>query len=454
VLIMKINYKLLPFLFAITQSLPASAAPSGFTTARAFAMGGTGVASALPGAAGFYNPALLSVNQKTKNDAFSLFLPSFNAKVAYDDSLRNKIDNYQNNNTFNNLSNAVNAFNLNKTANNAQVVINATKAMNTELQSLNGLAAGSDIGLGTSFALPGKKLGGGFFISTSLKLAATVHYLDSATLTNFINQAQNLKDIASGAKTGSLTDLQKILQNGTLLTDPTKQLQLKSNAVIIGAAITEVGIPLSHEFHINNRAYSFGITPKIIRADLFNYEVDPNNFSTSNFNASKYKKSITSLNFDLGAAYQFGIKNDWTTGISIRNIIPKTYTFTSSNLSNIPTQNRQMKLQPQVTVGISHNAGWHTLAVDLDLTKNRHFGIGDDEQFLSIGAEADLFGMLQLRAGARYNLAHSSKTPKALQEKSAFTAGVGLDIFSVNLDLSGYVSSTQKGAALEAGVVF
>ncbi len=235
---MKCAYKLLPLVLAAAQSMPTMAAPSSFMNARAFAMGGTGVSSARPGAAGFYNPALLSVNQEAKNDAFSLFLPSVNARVAYDDDLIDKVDNYQNNNTFNKLANAINTYNNTKTSANLQSVIDATISVDTELKSLDKLSAGADIGLGTSFAMPGKTLGAGFMIKSSIKAASTLRYNDSDTLTDFINDAQKLKDIADGKTTGTLSDLKKIIENNAAIASA-GEIQLQSNAVIVGAAISE-----------------------------------------------------------------------------------------------------------------------------------------------------------------------------------------------------------------------
>ncbi len=453
VYLMKFAYKILPLVLAASQSMPAMAAPASFMNARAFAMGGTGVSSARPGAAGFYNPALLSVDQEEKNDTLSLFLPSVNARVAYDDDLIDKLDNYQDNNTFDKLTKSIDTYNANKNSANLQSVIDATKAVDKDLASLDKLSAGADIGAGTSFAMPGKTLGAGLIINTSIKAASTLRYNDGATLTSFINDVQTIKDIADGNSNATLADLQKIVENNASVA-ATGEIQLQSDAIIVGAAISEVGIVLSHEFNIGDHSYAVGITPKIVRADLFNYQVDPNKFESSDFDSNDFTKSETSFNFDIGIARQFGATKSWTAGLAVRNVIPTTYDFTPNKLASVNQNNLDMKIEPQVTVGISHTSDWHTIAVDLDLTENRHFGLEDDEQFLSVGAEFDVFDMLQLRAGFRYNLATENSTPKALQEETVVTAGIGLDIFSFNLAVSGYASNTQKGIAAEMGVVF
>jgi hypothetical protein len=459
---MKIADKLLPIVLA-TQCLSVQAAPSPFMNARAFAMGGTGVASAHPGAAGFYNPALLSVDQQSKNDAFSLFLPSVNARVSYDGDLQNKLDNYQNSyngrGILGHLQDLISTYNTSVQNNNysnassqLQNIIDTTKQMEAALTDLNKTSAGADIGLGTSFALPGKRVGYGVFINTSIKATATVRYRDSALLNSYIQTAEQLKQVANS--NGTPSNIQEIIQNGGAINSGAKQLQ--SDAVIYGAAFTEVGIPLAHEFMIGGHNYAIGITPKIIRADMFNYRVDPNNYNQSNFKGSDYKTTKTALNLDVGIAREFGKDKAWTAALSVRNLIPKTYEFKKVILNpNDPVQDApKMKLAPLVTAGISHTNSWHTIAVDLDLTKNKHFGMTDDEQFLSVGGEFNAFDMLQLRAGFRYNIASNKDTPPALREKSAVTAGIGLDLFSFNLALSGYAGNKQKGGALELGIVF
>jgi hypothetical protein len=453
---MKFANKLLPIVLA-TQCLSVQAAPSSFMNARAFAMGGTGVSSARPGAAGFYNPALLSVDQESKNDAFSLFLPSVNARVAYDDDMAKKIDDYQNNNIFQNLTNAIDAYNASIKANDysnassqLQSIIDATQAMDTALLDLDRRSGGANIGAAFSVAMPGKTLGAGLMINTSIKAAATLEYNDHATLQSYIQTAQQLKNVADN--NGTPGDIQKIIENGATATN-INDIQLKSDAIIVGAALTEVGVPLSHEYIIGGHSYAIGITPKIIRADLFNYRVDPNNFNKSDFKGSDYKRTENSFNMDFGVAREFGKTKAWTAAVSVRNLIPKTYEFKASQVGS-NANDRKLKLEPLVTAGISHTGDWHTIAVDLDLTKNRHFGLEDDEQFLSVGGEFDAFDILQLRAGFRYNIASSKDTPPALREKSAVTAGVGVDLLSVNLAVSGYASSKQKGAAVELGIVF
>ncbi|WP_231878881.1 conjugal transfer protein TraF, partial [Oleiphilus sp. HI0125] len=72
----------------------AFAGAPNFIDSRAMAMGGVGVASARPAAAGFFNPALLAVKQPEKRDGFGMLLPSVNAIASDEAELRDVVDDF------------------------------------------------------------------------------------------------------------------------------------------------------------------------------------------------------------------------------------------------------------------------------------------------------------------------------------------------------------------------
>ncbi|MDX1558746.1 MAG: conjugal transfer protein TraF, partial [Marinobacter sp.] len=60
----------------------ALASPQSFMSARAFAMGGTGVAVAAPSDAPAENPAMMAADHHSWNDDFGFTLPSVNVRAA------------------------------------------------------------------------------------------------------------------------------------------------------------------------------------------------------------------------------------------------------------------------------------------------------------------------------------------------------------------------------------
>ena len=79
--------------------------------------------------------------------------------------------------------------------------------------------------------------------------------------------------------------------------------------------------------------------------------------------------------------------------------------------------------------------------------------VEDDTQWAALGAEFDAFRYAQLRVGVRHNLA-SNDDNDGIEEKTQFTAGLGLNIVGVRLDLGALYSDADVGAALELGTAF
>ena len=93
------------------------------------------------------------------------------------------------------------------------------------------------------------------------------------------------------------------------------------------------------------------------------------------------------------------------------------------------------------------------VTAEIDLTEKQAFGFEDDTQWLALGAEFDAWRYTQLRAGVRHNLA-SNNDNKGIEEKTQFTAGLGLNLAGARLDLGALYSDADLGAAIELGVAF
>jgi hypothetical protein len=105
------------------------------------------------------------------------------------------------------------------------------------------------------------------------------------------------------------------------------------------------------------------------------------------------------------------------------------------------------KLNPQVRGGMAVNPyASLTLTADMDATSNKTFVPGQKSQMLSLGAEQTILSeFLSLRVGAFKNVqdAASSFTP---------TAGIGLRIYALRVDVGGGYDFRERGALASGSI--
>ena len=189
---------------------------------------------------------------------------------------------------------------------------------------------------------------------------------------------------------------------------------------------------------------SVGITPKYQRVDTYNYSANIDTFDESDFTDSQYRTDDASFNVDLGVALEPG--SGFTFGVMARNLIEEEYdTVTTFG------QTFQYTVEPTVGVGASWTHGILTLASDVDLMPRDRFqidAVDDDVQFLSLGAEVDLWKWFQLRGGYQSDLQDFVD--------DAITGGIGLSPFDVfRIDVAGiYVNDDSYGAVAQLSFTF
>ncbi len=436
--------KFTPKALVVALSFPiltsqALAGPHNFGDARSIAMGGTGVASATPTGASFFNPALVASRHDDSRDDFGLILPSINARAADKEEVVDRITDYQDSGTFETFQNAIKALNANPNNTAAALtVVAAAEQFNRDLAALNQDAVRGEFGLGTAVIIPGQKLGIGVFINGTAKGTASADYNDQALYEFYRDEA--LK-IAAGAD-DALSSLPELNED-----------DLQSEGAVIAAGKAEIGITLAREFEIGDRRYAFGVSPKLQTFRAYDYVANVETFDEDDFDAGDYESEETAFNLDIGIATHFGDSNQWTIGFSGMNIIP--VEINTADASEVARQGRGriIKIDPLYRVGVSHSSEWHTVAVDLDLTKNKAFGFEDDTQFLSIGGELNGLDFMQVRAGIRQNLADNNGR-EGVQEDTIFTAGLGFSPFGVHFDITGVFADGEVGAAAELGFTF
>ena len=393
-----------PTLVMATVSLLAAsavAAPQQTDGARNSAMGGTGVASSDYLNAAFVNPAMMTEYSIVGDDDWALLLPTIGLLASDPDSLLDDLEDF---------TDAVDA--IDDAYNSGSVTQAQLDSLADSLSTIGGksLYAGFDAGL--AIAIPSQ------YFSTALIIDS---YLD----------VQTFMSIDSGddaAIRGALS--------GTELPD------LASEAVAIGANVTEVGLAFAKKFDIGPNGLSIGITPKVQRMEVLNIAValdDDADDISDEYSDSKYRNDDTAMNLDLGAA--FHATENWTFGLAVRDVL-------GSDLASPTTSGRTFTydLSPVVTAGAAYNGETFTIAADVDLTQHERFGLGDESQFLRVGAEAG-WEWAQLRVGYQMDIEDGTN--------DIATAGIGFSPFGVlHMDLAAAAGDDTYGAVLSMSFTF
>jgi len=152
------------------------------------------------------------------------------------------------------------------------------------------------------------------------------------------------------------------------------------------------------------------------------------------------KKSST-IGADVGALYDLKESLGMRFGMVVRNL---TYPSFSQPKEAKEAGLDKYVIEPQVRIGAAYwPLNFITLSADLDLTNNKTALKGYDSRMFGLGAEVNILNRswlnLALRGGFMDNLAESSG--------SMFTAGLGLNIFHVNLDFAAAMSTKSTTIA-------
>jgi hypothetical protein len=435
----------------------AMAVPFSSYDTRSLGMGGVGVAVGNPGTAPLFNPALLSI--AGPNDDFSLLLPAIGIRVADPDKLADSIDKFQAAMSVDNLTASANALNTaittaTTTPNSANIAAIAAPAsststnlqtLSTQLATLSNKPITIDGGVSTVIAIPSEKLGVAFYASGSVATGGLFLYNDAPTLQTLSTQTACLASAAAlptGTQTEVNTAVAAINACGTNVNFNNATLQSGIN--FRGVALVEAGLAVST---FNLGYVSLGITPKIVKAQLFDVPINVNNNNQSSLNGSDYQANYSFVNFDLGVATYD--KGAWRTGLVIKNIIPQTLEFKRAiNPGTTPVATGQtLTLKPLVRAGVSHTTSWSTVALDLDITRNNPAGFENSTQYLALGGELNGWDWIQLRAGYRVDLVNS--------ERNVASLGLGISPFGVpHIDIAVAGNATEIGTSVQLGIHF
>lgn len=266
-------------------------------------------------------------------------------------------------------------------------------------------------------------------------------------------QAANTGFNYGGDQTAADDGDNAIFTNGELVSG---EADLDSQVQMIGVAIADIGLTASRIFNIKGHDISFGITPKLQKISIFDYthpldgkDENGNDVEFESEDFTENEEDYSAFNIDLGAAYQFGAEKQWQAGLVIKNLLGGDYESAEYKATN-GVEGAEVTISPMMRAGVSHRTSWTKVAFDLDITENDPVAFEDPTQYAAIGAELNVWRIVQLRAGYRANLAGS--------DQDIMTAGIGLSPGAVHLDI-GVMANTsdienEAGIALEFGVEF
>jgi hypothetical protein len=206
--------------------------------------------------------------------------------------------------------------------------------------------------------------------------------------------------------------------------------QNESKILFRGVGVAEV--PLTYGRKITDD-FAVGGNVKYMRARVYNVSVDVagKDFGDALNEATDTHSDSSNFGIDLGALYRFGDK--LRVGVVARNVNSPSFEMTPL----VPGGQDSVKEEAQVRAGVAYRPfGSLILAADIDLTENET-SIADGtgtSRLVSAGVEGNLFNFLQLRAGIYKNLSNDDIGP-------VYTAGFGVNLWAVNLDLGAAMSS-------------
>jgi len=227
---------------------------------------------------------------------------------------------------------------------------------------------------------------------------------------NIVSQIETVATLANVAAT-----------SGGTFANNTSTVQFK------GIGIAE--FPLTYGLALSDD-FAVGGNLKFMKARVYNVAIKLFNTDFNNALNLALDDFVESNNFGLDLGFLYRPGNNLRFGIVGRNLNSPEFDMKKV----LATDPDHFEEKPQVRAGLVYKpAGFITIAADIDLTKNETtVGNNFESQTVGAGVEFDL-KVVQLRAGAFKNLAEDDIG-------LVYTAGFGLNLWAVNLDIGGAMS--------------
>jgi hypothetical protein len=244
----------------------------------------------------------------------------------------------------------------------------------------------------------------------------------------------NISDVATGG--GFVSDPARVFVNpNPNCVDPTSVVCLTGTMALRALEVRQVAFSYAYAFA--DKTFSFGVTGKLLQGAAYSGSTTLTGGTDVSITDNFGKPTLsTAFGIDVGAIYR---PSSWLRfGVVAKDINQPTFDAPGGE---------ELKLGPQVRGGIAVNPySSLTLTADVDATSNKTFVPGVKSQVLSLGAEQTIFSeFLSFRLGAFKNMkdAGTPFTP---------TAGLGLRIFALRVDVGGGYDFREEGALVSGSV--
>lgn len=177
------------------------------------------------------------------------------------------------------------------------------------------------------------------------------------------------------------------------------------------------------------KSVMMGATAKMTLLTSYGYRDPAATASLSLDNTQEQRDSA--LNLDFGLAKEYGV---WKTAFVIKNLFKHEKTIGDSN--------DKYTLAPQMRAAIAYQSRRAIVELDLDLLKNKGVGYGSDTLNASLGWEWRMFPAFLLRLGYTQNFVDA--------KQATFSGGIGLELWSMHIDIAGSSTSDGAGAFIQA----
>ncbi|WP_317932609.1 conjugal transfer protein TraF [Halioxenophilus sp. WMMB6] len=419
-----IHYRTLVLaLVAACASATLRAEGYGIYDAKVMALGGSGTAIADSGAAVFYNPALLAQYDYDEDRGHhgSFYFPTLALQLA---EVAEDIQDIDDDQLADNLSDSVAAFNAAPGAANAGGVVDASSALLSSLNQIKGSSLFVDGFLGVAIAEPGERQGGAFYWGARVIGDGDLSSIEQADLDLLADYVEGLDFIATGGQSGTAHP-ELFNADGTLV-DPRDNLI--SSAQAVGAVANELGVAVAKEVSLWGQPVAFGFTPKIMVLKTYDSYLDVSGNSVETGESSAWQRKLSA---DLGVATRVG---HWNFAFTWKDV--------ARHVLATPLE-RELTIDSKPRLGIGYFGDRFKLGFDYDLVPITSAAGHREIQEWALGAEWQVLAPLALRVGYRQDLEDT--------RGDVISYGVGLELGRFLMDAAFAESDDLLAAALQFG---
>lgn len=207
-----------------------------------------------------------------------------------------------------------------------------------------------------------------------------------------------------------------------------------ADVTALGVSIQEIGVPLGTEVSFAGMQLAVGVTPRFVQVDAIEYRESITIADTDDIQDTDTEDLGSFTTLDAGIT--LNVIDTFRVGLVAKNLLEETKTTAAGNVIDFDTHLR---------VGAAFDAGFMTIAADMDLTERDPIAFENPSKSFSVGAELNAFSFMQFRAGYQTNMASGSTDPDLLSVGLGFWLGFHVDVALVAGDDSSFGGFVQTG---------